>query len=221
MYRQLLVTGAVVLVVFTPPAGAAPRTSCRLVIDAERDVRDSTGRTDVRSPASLDLTSADISSDLTHVTGTIRVRDLSAWREEGTGIGFEFKFTVGKVRYMYEARTSYAREGIDPLREQGSVVAHDFFLLRQTGGTVDREYWRYLRAIPGYFDEDSSEIVMTATLADLGMTARTRATATDLRSSSRTYKDALVVQGMHSVDDATSDKSYPMRTPSCAPVFHG
>lgn len=211
----LLVTS----VVCADVATAAPQ-ACRLVEDVTGDVRNSAGA-DPRQQASLDLTSADVSSDAQYVTATIRVRELSAWRIEGSGVGYEFGFTLGKFRYLFEARNSTAREGIDPVTEpDGPLTAHRFFLLRADPRDVGHESWRYDRPIAGYFDEDNAQIVMSAPLTALAArSAHGRALATDLRVAARNYDDALVVQHMNTVDDAASTKSYRLGTRSCAPVF--
>ena len=202
----------------------APKATCNLVTDPEGDaappgVPDGQWPDDTPGyPTSLDIRSADIASDAKRFTAVIRVERLQSLDAASpTGVAYLFNVTVNRQRFELEAS-----------RNPGMA---DFFAI---WGRVDHvgdentgaASYGFIALIDGVFDEDASEIRMTAPLSSFTPKVKRGNRFEDLRLwsyydvgySSPTENRRPFGSTGHSADMAESTATYAAGSPSCVKV---
>ena len=202
------------------PALGAPRRACNLVTDPIGD-GSFWGQVPPGTPAyptSLDIISADIASDAKHVTAVIRVDRLQT-TETGspTGIAYAFHVAVNKQRFELNAsRTT----GSDPRFTMWGRIE---YVGDENNGAAS---YGFIGLIDGIFDEDLSEIRMTAPIKNFTPKVKPGARFDDLRLwsyyeagySSPTENRRPFGSTGHSADAAESTATYAAGSPSCVKV---
>ena len=204
------------------PALAAPKRACNLVTDPAGD-GGMWGQVPPGTPAyptSLDILSADIATDAKNLTAVIRVAELQSM-ETGSpgGIGFSFNVTVDKNRFSLSASRD---TGSDPLFTLSGRLE---YVGDENNGAAS---YGMLGLIDGVFDEDRSEIRMTAPLKLFSPAAKISRgdRFNDLRLWSHytvgfaSDTDNRRPHGGvgHSADRAESKATYAAGSPSCVRV---
>lgn len=222
--RAAVVVGITLALAGGPALGAPTKPACRLVTDPAGD-GSLHGQVPPGTPAyptSLDIRSADVATDDRSLTAVIRVERLQSL-EPGSpvGIGFEFNLTVDKQRFSLVATRDPASDPLFTLSGRTEYVGDE------NSGAAS---YGMLGVIDGVFDEDASEIRMTAPLKLFSPAARisARDVVGDLRLwsmyttggySSDTEDRRPFFGGLaHSADRAESKATYAAGSPSCVKV---
>lgn len=219
--RVVLAVG-VVLALAGPSALAAPGRACNLVTDPAGD-GGLWGHVPPGTPVypeSLDILSADVATDPTRLTVVIRVAQLRTV-ETGSpsGIGFNFNITVDKNRFELAASR---HQGSDPLFTLSGRLE---YVGDENNGAAS---YGMLGLIDGVFDEDASEVRMTAPLKLFSPAAKISKgdRIDDLRLwsqfsvgyASDTDNRRPFGNTAHSADRAESRATYAAGAPSCVKV---
>ena len=219
--RLVACIAAVVALVGGPAAAERPR-ACNLVTDAEGDAAPPTvpdGGWPTGTPAypsSLDIVTADVATDATRLTAVIRVAGLRS-DETGSpsGIAFAFHLTVRGQRFSLEASRNV---GSEPRFRLWGRVEH---VGDENSGAAS---YGLIGPIDGVFDEDASEIRMTAPLRLFGSQIRAGERFGAFRLWSYFEAGATspasdrATQTGHSADGAQSAATYAAGSPSCVRV---
>lgn len=202
------------------PAIGAPKTACNLVTDPEGDAN-LEGATPPGTPAyptSLDIISADVASDAKNFTAAIRVLELRSL-ETGSpsGIGYGFNVTVNKQQFSLEASRHPGMEDMFAMWGRLDYVGDE-----DSGAAA----YGFIGLIEGVFDEDASEVRMTAPVSNFTPKVMRGARFNDLRLWS--YYDAGYSSPTEnrrpfgsvgtSADGAQSTATYAAGSPSCVKV---
>lgn len=220
---RLAVCAGISLALISAPAIGAPSPPCNLVTDPEGDaappgVPDGGWPSGPAYPTSLDIRSADIASDATRFTVVIRVGLLQSL-EPGSpsGIGYRFHVTVNKQRFELEATRNPGSD--DTFRMWGRLE----YVGDENSGAASYGFIGY---IDGIFDEDASEIRMTAPLKYFTPKVKRGAAFSDLRLWSYyeagyrapTDNHRPSSSAGHSADRAETTATYAAGSPSCVKV---
>ncbi|HVF19756.1 MAG TPA: hypothetical protein VNA14_05900 [Mycobacteriales bacterium] len=202
------------------PASGAPRAACQLVTDPEGD-GGMWGQVPPGTPAyptSLDILSADIATNAKQFTAVIRVSQLQSFEQGSpTGIGFAIHVTVNKQRFRLAASRNPGSDPVFTMEGRIEYVGDE-----NNGGAT----YGLIGLIDGIFDEDASEIRMTAPMKNFTPKVQRGARFNDLRLWS--YYEAGYASDTenrrpwgganHSADRAESKATYAAGAPSCVKV---
>lgn len=202
------------------PALGAPKRACYLVTDPKDDAG-VWGQVPPGTPAyptSLDIVSADIASDATLFTAVIRVQQLQSLDPGSpSGIGYSFHVTVNKQRFELSASRTPSSDPLFTMWGRLDYVGDE------NNGAAS---YGFIALIDGVFDEDASEIRMTAPLNHFTPRVQRGARFDDLRLWSY-YKAGHASDNEnrrpfggagHSADRAESKATYAAGAPSCVKV---
>ena len=202
--RPLWVLAVMGLLTTSGVAAHATPAPCNLVMDVRGDGNDyGLLRAPINDPV-MDIVSADVASDGSHVTGVIRLVDVTpAGTDTQSTPRWTLSFDVGKVRYFMRA---------NPFR--GKIVSQSGVIEPGTGAERD------LQTISAVLDTARHEVRITAPVRDFAL-------LTDLRPG--TVLRSLQVQtvrvndfGLGRIESAPRDqatgKNYTAGTRSCVRV---
>jgi hypothetical protein len=157
---------------------------------------------------SLDIVSADLSSNATTLTGVVRVNKYDNANE----LGYRNYYLIFNVPYSHKVVFLDAAERIGDTAEP--YYNFRFGLVQGSSGTTDDYRDQFDPGVVGSVDAAKGEIHMSvplSVLAKLGVTIKPKAPLTNI------HAETVVVRGIFSkdIDVATTSRSYRASSPSC------
>jgi hypothetical protein len=203
--RRIALLG--VLAVAAPVTGGTASSAapppCRIVTDPSGD--------EAYAPThlpSLDIVSADLSSNATTLTGVVRVKNYDYANE----LGYRNYYLIFNVPYSHKVVFLDAAERIGDAAEP--YYNFRFGLVEGSSGTTNDYVERSDPGVFGAVDATKGEIhvsVPLSALAKLGVTIKPKAPLTNI------HAETVVVRGSFSkdIDVATTSRTYRASSPSC------
>ena len=217
---RVAVCAGLSLALVAGPAAGAPTAACNLVTDPAGD-GSLWGQVPAGTPSyptSLDILSADIANDDRLFTAVIRVDQLQSLEPGSpTGIGYSIHVTVNKQRFELTAGRNPGSDDIFHMWGRIEYVGDE------NNGAAS---YGFIGLLDGVFDEDASEIRMTAPMRYFSPRVKRGARFDDLRLwsyyragfASDTENRRPFGSSSHSADMAESTATYAAGSPSCVQV---
>ncbi len=219
MTKVISLVGCLLVMSMAVSATAAPGWACKLVVDERGDSDIAFEPNAVTNSSSLDVVSADVASNDRLLTAVIRVDELvSLDPRSPAGSFYQFMFTAQRSRFHLEAGRTVDGELFQLWVVTSSVGD-------ENGGSSTSER---RAVVDGVFDEDASEIRITAPLSAFrphAVIARgttisgfSITTFRGVGNSGATGPGRGYSATMHSSDHAKSTATYRAGSPSCVMV---